>query len=71
MQYFWRPKFDLAPSKKEFLKYESVFYIGFRGWGGVPGAMGVVLFDIGESKNFAFFANSKLSKNVKKSMKKL
>ena len=35
----------------------AVVYTGFRGWGGVPGAMwGVgVLFPLEKSENFAFF----------------
>ena len=49
-------------------KPDSVVYIGFRGWGGVPEAMGGVLFYIGEMKNFAFFQTRKFSKNVKKAM---
>ena len=36
---------------------------------GVQGAMGGVLFYIGESKNFAFFLTRKFAKNVKKQMK--
>ena len=47
---------------------DSVVYTGFRGWG-VPGAMGGVLFYIGEIENLVFFHTRKISKNFKKSMK--
>ena len=43
----------------------AVVYTGFRGWAGVPGAMGCVLFDIGEIKNFAFFQTENFQKMLK------
>ena len=44
---------------------DAVVYTIFRGRGrGVPGAMGGVLFYIGEIKNFAFFQPLKFSNKV-------
>ena len=50
--------------------HNAVVYTGFRGWGGSREQRGGVFFDIGESKNLAFFQTRKFSKNVKKSMEK-
>ena len=46
----------------------SVVYTGFPGWG-VPGAMGMGTFYIGESQNFAFFKLENFQKMLKNQWK--